>query len=226
MKTFNEYIEDQNDTELDEELLLEDPVTIIAGILAIPTLLVLAAWGSSIVAAGYYKFLSSMTNRTVNVWRKVVNDTKNKVNKNRVISNVKEMAYNPKAREQGRVMKENKRKFSEELAKVYSAIEAKDFNTAKVEFGKVDKDIRHNPDVYKVIIFEITKALKEPPLYVSSPGNKTYQAIKKIINIRVARASAMATKMAIEKSLRNDDIRSMEDEDDTTSKEEEPTLDK
>lgn len=219
MQNFNEYIENKDEQTLDEELLLEDPVTIIAAVLALPTLLVVAAWGSSVVAAGYYKFIASMTEKTVNIWRKIFRDTKNKITKQRVVSNVKEMAFDPKAREQGRAMKADKRKFESELSSVYSAIEERDFNSAKEEFDKVDKNIRNNPDAHKVIIVEITRSLKEPPLYVTSPGNKSYQAIKRIINIRVARASAMASKMAIEKSLRNDEVRNME-------KEEDPILDK
>lgn len=210
MKDFKEYISEQDETELDEELLLEDPLTVVATILALPTLIALGAWGASVVAAGYYRVMSGIIDRIVNTWRKVFQDTKGRIDKNRVKQNVRQMALNPKAREQARQMKEDKRKFEDELGTVFSAIEDKDFAAAKEEFGKVDKNIRNNPDAHKVIIVEITKALKEPPLYVSSPGNKTYQAIKRVINIRVARAAAMASKMAIEKALNNDEIRSME----------------
>jgi len=212
MKDFKEYISEQDEKELDEELLLEDPATVIITILALPTLVALGAWGASVVAAGYYRVMSGIIDRIVTTWRRVFSDAKGKIDKNRVKANVRQMALNPKAREQARQMKEDKRKFEEELGNVYSAIEDRDFNAAKAEFDKVDKNIRNNPDAHKVIIVEITKALKEPPLYVTSPGNKTYQAIKRVINIRVARAAAMASKMAIEKALNDDEIRSMERE--------------
>jgi hypothetical protein len=43
--------------------------------------------------------------------------------------------------------------------------------------------------------------LKEPPLYEVSPGNNAYKAVKKVINIRVAKAAAFAAKMAIQKKV-------------------------
>lgn len=213
MRDFKEYIEEQDEKQLDEELLLEDPATVVAAVLALPTLVAVGAWGASVVAAGYYRFLSGMVEKTTAIWRRLFKDVKGKITKDRVAENVREMARDPKAREQARQMKEDKRKFEDELGEVFSAIDNENFDEAKQAFNALDKNLKNNPDVHKVIIHEISKALKEPPLYVSSPGNKTYQAIKKVLNIRIARAAAMASKMAIEKALRDDEIRKMEQED-------------
>lgn len=213
MRDFKEFIEEQDDKQLDEELLLEDPATVVAAILALPTIIAVGAWGASVVATGYYRFLSGIVDKTTAMWRKLFKDVKGKITEKRVADNIKQMARDPKAREQARQMKEDKRKFEDELGEVYSAIESKSFDEAKQAFNSADKNIKNNPDVHKVIIAEISKVMKEPPLYVSSPGNKTYQAIKKVLNIRVARAAAMASKMAIEKALRDDDIKQMEGDD-------------
>lgn len=212
MKDFKEYISEQDEKQLDEELLLEDPATVVATILALPTLLAVGAWGASLVATGYYRFLSGIVEKTAEMWRKLFKDVKGKITKDRVAENIREMARDPKAREQARQMKEYKREFEEELGEVYKAIEEKNFDDAKQAFNALDKNLRNNPDVHKVIIHEVSRVMREPPLYISSPGNKTYQAIKKIINIRVARAAAMASKMAIEKALRDDEIKKMEEE--------------
>jgi len=217
MRSFQEYISEQEEIALSEELLSEDAAAIVAGILAIPTIAALGAWGASIAAGAYYKFLSSTVDKTVKIWKKIFSDFKSRITKERVAENIRDMAHDPKVRKQMQETEKNKRIYEDELKEVYSAIDSKDFEGAKKAFNQVPKELQNNPDVYKVIIAEVSRVLKEPPLYVSSPGNKTYQAIKKIINIRVARAAAMATKMAIEKNLRNDDVKQMEQEVNTES---------
>ena len=131
------------------------------------------------------------------LWSKIFKTGKEVFNPEAVIRDVK---TDVKVREVKNKMEENKRKFEEELKYVYLNIANKDFDQAKIELNKVDPSLKNNPDVQKSIIVEITKSMRLPPLYIQSPGNKTYQAIKKVLNIKMARAAAAATEMAFKQS--------------------------
>lgn len=211
MESLQEYISLKEEKQLDEELLTEDVATVIMGILAVPSVVALTAWGASWVATSYVSALTKITNSITRMWKKMFSNLKG-IDQESIKKNVKEMARDPRTRKVLKQTEEKKRAFEDELKEVFSAIESKDFVEAKRSFNAVAKDIQNNPDVHKVIISEISRVLNEPPLYVTSPGNKTYKAIKQVINIRVARAAALATKMAIEKELKNDNVRDLEKE--------------
>ena len=110
---------------------------------------------------------------------------------------VKQISQNPGALKQRRALEKTQDKFGEDLSDVFNEIKQKDWDNAREEYKALSPQIRNNVEVQKIIIAEITKTLKEPPLYVKSPGNSTYQAIKKVINIKVAQASAAAVEKAL-----------------------------
>lgn len=202
MSSFKEYYNDKEEIQLDEEMLNEDAITIVMSALALPSVIAVMAWAGSLLFTSYIKGLGFITGKVIRMWRQAFSDVRDFVTTENVNKAVKDAGRDPKAQDQLRKTERNKRAFATELKEVYNAIESKDFNKAKEEFAKTPKYIQNNPDVHKVIITELSRVLKEPPIYISSPGNETYQAIKKIINIRIAKAAAYATKLTMERNLK------------------------
>ena len=212
MSSFKDFYNDKEEQQLDEELLNEDAVTIVMATLALPSVVAVMAWGGSLLFTSYLKGLGFITGKVIRMWQRAFSDIKDFVNTENVSKAVKDASRDPKSQDQVRKAERNKRAFSNELKEVYAAIETKDFLRAKEEFDKTAKFIQNNPDVHKVIISEISGALKEPPIYIASPGNDTYQAIKKVINIRVAKAAAYATKLTMERNLKKSPMNDVEEQ--------------
>lgn len=202
MHSFKDFYEAKEEQELDEEILNEDAVTIVMTVFALPSIIALFAWAGSLIFVSYLKGLGFVTGKVVRMWKQVFSDISGYINTDTLNSSVRQISRDSKTQQKVQENQRNKRAFENEMREVYSAIEIKDFETAKNEFSKAARFIQNNPDVHKVIIYEISKVLKEPPIYVSSPGNPTYQAIKKVINIRVAKAAAYATKITMERNLK------------------------
>lgn len=206
MNSFKEFYNLKEEEISDEEMLNEDAITIVMTSLALTSVVAVMAWAGSLIFLSYAKGIGFLAGSVIRMWQKAFNDIKDYITPDTVGKAVKDISRDAKTQDQVAKINKNKRAFSNELKEVYLAIEELDFDKAKEEFSKTPKYIQNNPDVYKIIIAETSKALKEPPIYVTSPGNETYQAIKKIINIRVAKAAAYATKLTMEKNLRNSAI--------------------
>lgn len=189
MIEFKDYIKEKED--LNESLLGTIALavgTAFAGITALAWLGVgaswaLTAWGKNINKAfrkikGYWKQLGK------NISDEEIKEKLNKLN-------------SPEVKKQFNKIEKAEDKYFNELADVYSAIENKDWDLASEKFNELSS-IKNNPDVVSAIINKISEVNEEPPLYINSPGNSTYQAIKKIINIKTAKAAADATKKAFE----------------------------
>ena len=211
MKSFEEYISERDEEKFDETLN-EDVASIIMTSLALPSIAAVAAWGASIVLVSYASLLGKISGKIVRIWKGAAGNVKANYNGETIDKNLKEMNKDAAIRKMKEETEKDRRIFSEELSHVYTSIEEKNFDKAKKDFAAVAKDIQNNPDVHKVLISEISKSLQEPPLYIFSPGNKSYQAIKKVINIRVARAAALATKIGIEKEMNKKEVEKMETE--------------
>ena len=210
MEKFKTFLEEREEEEY-SQMLNEEPVTIALAILAVPTAVALVALGGTFVVSGYIKFMTSIINKIITAWKNIFSNVKT-VGKKEVVQTVREIAKDDRVRRARKEIEQDKREYEEELGAVYKAIEDQNITNAKLEFTKLDKNFKNNPDIHKVLISEISKSFKEPPLYISSPGNKTYQAIKKIMNIRIARAAATATKMALEKELAKRNVKEMDEE--------------
>ena len=202
MNSFKDFYEAKEEQELDEEILNEDAAVIVMTVFALPSIIALFAWAGSLIFVSYLKGLGFVTGKIVRMWKQVFSDISVYINTDTLNSSIREISRDDKTQQKVQENQRNRRAFENEMREVYSAIESKDFNTAKKEFEKTARFIQNNPDVHKVIIYEISKVLKEPPIYITSPGNDTYQAIKKVINIRVAKAAAYATKITMERSLK------------------------
>jgi hypothetical protein len=182
---FKEYLEEKEIQEIDE-----DVAGTIGNILGYAATGLVIAFGGSLLVLGGIKAVKGLKS----LWQKIFKGAREVFNPGSVVREVKTDARVNKVKQE---MAQTKRKYDDELKYVYLAITNKDISQAREEFEKLPPVLQNNPDVHKSIITEITKTLKMPPIYIASPGNKTYQAIKKVINIRVAKAAAEATAMAL-----------------------------
>ena len=198
MENLKEYLNEAEEIKIDN--LNEDAVMVALATLAFPTVAALTAWGGSLLIYGYSKIFATLTNKVINNWKGIINNIRS-IGRKDVVDTMRSVKHDPAVKKQ--IVKTEKAKglYEEELKDVILAIEGKNWNLAKVELLKQDKSISDNPEVQKIIISEIVKMLKQPPIYIASPGNPAYQAIKKVLNIRVARAAAAATKAGLENKL-------------------------
>src|SRR5574344_54618 len=102
--------------------------------------------------------------------------------------------------------KEKKRKFEDVLGGVYKSIEEDDFDSAHEEYMKLSNAQRAMPEINQSVIEACTKHCGEPPLYVKTPGNSTYQRSKQGNgDIRIARAAALAVQEKIKQMAAEDE---------------------
>lgn len=189
MIEFRNYIEEKN---LDESVLGTIALvagTALAGITALAWLgtgisWILTAWGKNSIRA---------FRKTKELWKSLGKE----ISDEQIKAKLDKVSNSPEAKKQLEKMEKVEEKYFEELSGVYKAIEEKDWSLAAEKFNELSS-LQNNPDVVKAIINKISEVNEEPPLYINSPGNSTYQAIKKIINIKTAKAAAEATKKALE----------------------------
>ena len=188
---FSEYYNIQEDI---NNVLNEDAVAVAVGILGVLVAANLAAYGLNLLfyaQAITFKKISLLFKKTKKEFKSAFS--------NQEKIDIQQITRDPRVVKQRRELEKVNNKFEDELKDLYEEVMEKDFENAKAEFKALDPSIKNNLEVQRAIIAKITDVLKEPPLYVRSPGNKTYQAIKKVINIRVAQASAKAVERALYK---------------------------
>jgi len=186
MKNFKEYYLKE-----DEEIN-EDIMQTIADIFGYTTTGVAVAFGASLLGLG----LSASVKGLVNIWRKIVSNVSSLKDKNvRDISI--EVKRDPKVKKIINSGERQKNEFEDELGDLFAAIESGKLPEIKEEYNKLNDTIKNLPQIRRLIVQEITKKFG-PPLYYKSPGNQGYQAIKKVIDIKTAKAAAYATQKAIE----------------------------
>ena len=187
-----DYLDDKEEQKIEEELN-ENAFAAIGSILGYTLTAGILAFGGTLLVLGGKKYYGKMKE----LWLRIIGKRKKPEEEKSVEQAMKEIETSAQVKAEKAKIEAKKRTYEEQLHEVYLAIEERNFDAAKTAFYQVDRKIQDNPDVHKAIIFEVTKVLKEPPLYIKSPGNNSYQAIKKIINIRVARSAAKATEMAL-----------------------------
>lgn len=186
MKNFKEYYLNE-DVELNEDVMQT-----IADIFGYTTTTIVITFGASLLGLG----LSASVKGLVNIWRKIIANVKSLKGKNaREIA--KELNQDPKVKKIINAGERQKNNFEEELGDLFAEIEKGDLKSVKEEYDKLNSTIKDLPQVRRVIVQELTKKFG-PPLYYKSPGNQGYQAIKKVIDIKTARAAAYAAQKAIE----------------------------
>ena len=198
MKGFKEYVNEKEEKDYSDRLD-EGVAEVVGTALGLGAAGLILAFGGTLIAYGG----ATAVSKIVGIWRKIKGkiDVIRGVKKEDVADAIKDIKQDAKVKIEKEKLERNRREFEDELSEVYSAIDKNDPRLAKEAFGRLQKSFADNPDVHRTIIAEVTKKLSEPPLYINSPGNKTYQFIKKVISIRTARAAADATKMALDKKL-------------------------
>jgi hypothetical protein len=186
---FKEFLENKEEEEM-TKALEEDAAGVVGSILGYGAAGLAAAFGGTLLALGGIKAIKGLKG----LWQRIFKTGKQVFNPSAVASSVR---TDPKVKKVKEEVAEKRKQYESELKYVYIAIANKDWDQAKEEYGKLEASLQNNPDVHKSIIAEIVRVLKTPPIYIQSPGNTSYQAIKKVINIKVARAAAAATDMAL-----------------------------
>lgn len=205
-----DFLEYYNKQEDKENLLNEEVATVVGAILGLVVVANLVAFGLNLLfysQATTLRKLAVLFNKSRNQFKSAINifTGKEKIDTKQIIKD-------SRAIKQRRELENVNNKFGHELRDLYAEIEKKDFDNAREEFKALSPQVKNNLEVQRAVIAKISEVLKEPPLYVRSPGNKTYQAIKKIINIRVAQASAKAVEKAIIKMKGEEDKEEKEGE--------------
>ena len=189
---FSEYYNKQEDATYS---LKEEVATAIIAVLGFTVVAQLILFGATLLFYGNTFTLKKIAT----LFRKALVDFKDIPNilSGKATVNVKQIVKEPGAVKQRRQLEKINDKYEGELKDLYGEIGRKEFDNARDEYKALHPSIKNNLDVQRAIITKITQVLKEPPLYIRSPGNNSYQAIKKVINIRVAQASAKAVEEAV-----------------------------
>lgn len=186
MKSFNEFYEDKENSEPIEESVL---VGVLAGVLGIPLLLA-TSWAAAWVTKKYTKLSRTIIIGIIHNFKEIGKNFRKdrKGTTERIAKTVKEIEGSPEVRKAVHDIEKFQNKYYEELKEVYSAIEKKDVDTAEELYNELPVNLQENPEVKVAIINVILQEFEEPPVYIVSPGNDTYQAIKRLFGQKVARA--------------------------------------
>lgn len=181
------------DEDLDESVIGTIATGVVTAAIGIGAFAIIAA-GTSFIVAGCAKRLIRMARFTKKCWVELGKE----FNEQDVERKVTKLANSKEAKKIEEKVEKVEDKYYEELHEVYMSIEDKNWEEASENFKDLSSGLQNNPDIIKAVISKISAVVGEPPLYINSPGNETYQAIKKIINIKVAKSAAEAVRKAIE----------------------------
>lgn len=187
--TLREHIE--NKEELNESI----GVAAASAIIGIPTVGLLAAWGTSLVLLAYSKGAKGVYNTF-----KHATENFSFIGRDAFDTYFNKQKSNPVVKQEIIKAVEKKREYADILEKVYDAIEAADFETLKNEYNALPTNFRNMTAIKQVIINELTKKLGEPAISKPSPGNKTYKVIRNVLGLREAKAAATAVAYSFAKA--------------------------
>lgn len=213
MKTFKEYLFENNKEEkLDEgfaEILTS--IGIGTGGFALGTLLAgLAVYGAVFIVYGYSKAQSKIIISITKLWRSLkslISGTKDFINDNEtdVKDVIKDAQRDPKVIKALDRMDIVKQKYLEDLNDVIDSVSRKQWKEAKKRLLEKDDTIKNNPVVKNIIIGEIVKVTGEPVMFVASPGNESFRAVKDIFDLKTAKFASDATVEFLKKNLMEKD---------------------
>lgn len=186
MRKFSEFYEDKEN----QEPLNEDVLTaILTGVLGLPVLLALA-WGASWATKKYIKFgrkvILNIVNNIKSIGDLFRKDRKEAIKK--IEGTIQEIEKAPEVKKALGDVEKLQNKYYNELSGIYSSLEKKDIDKAEEQFEELPVNLKENPEVKVALINVILQSFEEPPIYVVSPGNDTYQAIKRLFGQKIARA--------------------------------------
>ena len=208
MKKFSEYIFENEEKQLDESVgaTLGSLGIGVGGAIAGSVLAGLAVYGAVLVVYGYTKAQSKIIIAITKLWRSlksVISGTKDFVNNKEgdVRGAIRDAQRDPKVVRAIDKMDIVKQKYSEELNDVFESLNQKKWKEAKDKLAKKHDDVKNNPIVRSIIIAEIVKITGEPVMFVASPGNESFRAVKDIFDLKTAKMASDATIEFLKKSL-------------------------
>jgi nitrogen regulatory protein PII-like uncharacterized protein len=189
MKDFKEYYEDKEIEQLNEELT----TVAIAAILGLPYALAMA-YGGSWLTYRYARTTKGLVKRLVKTWKDFKGLFNKKEDEEKIDKTIDSISKDTKVQAAVREVDKMQKKFAEPLSKVNEAIQNKDIDKVEIEYNMLESKYKNNPQVRTAILDKIMEVYEEPPVYITSPGNDTYQAIKKILGIKTAQAMEQLAK--------------------------------
>ena len=208
MKKFSEYIFENEEKQLDESVgaILGSLGIGVGGVIAGSVLAGLAVYGAVFIVYGYTKAQSKIVIAITKLWRSlknVISGTKDFVNNKEgdVREAIRDAQRDPKVVRAIDKMDIVKQKYSEELNDVFESLNQKKWKEAKDKLAKKHDDVKNNPIVRSIIIAEIVKITGEPVMFVASPGNESFRAVKDIFDLKTAKMASDATIEFLKKSL-------------------------
>jgi len=215
MKSFNEYLFETEETQLDESvsIFLSSLGIGLGGAIAGSVLASLAVYGAVFIVYGYTKTQSKIIISITRLWRslkKIISGTKDYVekgptNENDIREAITDAKRDPKVIKAIDKMDIVKQKYMEELNDVLESLNQRKWKEAKVKLNEKDNEIKNNPIVKNLIIAEVVKITGEPIMFVASPGNESFRAIKEIFDLKTAKMASDATMEFLKKNLMEKD---------------------
>jgi len=193
MKSFTEYITEKEEQEF-QQRLDEDFATVAGSVLGYGSAGLLIAWAGSLLVKGYVKLARKAIAGIVKAWKGIFGKKKKA---NEVVNTVNDLKKDPAVKLQQNKMEEEKSKFDESLSEVFNSINEKDADAAAKAFK--NSGVKQTPQVNRVVIGEVTKALGQPPIHYGNTGNESYKFVKRMLGIKVAQAAATAVREALKK---------------------------
>lgn len=192
--TLKEHIENK------ENLIESISETAAAVIIGIPTVSLLAAWGTSLILYGFSKSSKGI----YNIFKKATENF-NFIKRDAFETYFNKQRSNPVVKQEIIKAVESKREYSDILEKVYDAIEEGNYQNLKEEYNALPTNFKNMNAIKQVLINEITKKTKEPPISTPTPGNKTYKIIREILGLKEAKAAAQAVMYSLTKVSSKED---------------------
>lgn len=185
-KTITDLYKEKEEQELEEGFLAG--VQAAATVLGYSALTGLTAFGGAMLVAAAVR--GKIGSKIKNFFKKISGkdiDFKKGANKLKTKSGVKSTYDEYKSSE-----------MAKKLSDVINAIERKDYEDAIHEFKS--SGLTGNTEAIRIISLSVTEAFGEPPLYYISPGNDSYQFLKRIVGPRTAKAVSDSVIYALNKN--------------------------
>ena len=179
MKTFKDYLEEKEYEQLNEGMA-EKVASILGKFIGISTAGVLAAWIGALLFKGGSKAIDSFSK------------TLGKRNEEFKRNFRQEVRESPAIKKELNEMNNLNNKYEEELAEVITPLREKDFSTAAEVFKNLPREKQTSSEIKRFIIEEIVRITQQIPVSSPTPGNQSYQIIKKFYDLATAKAVSEA----------------------------------
>lgn len=185
MTSFKDYYE----TKEAESVLEEGFANVLGSILGIGTTGVLSAWIAALLFKGGVGAINSIA-KTMGKDGITFKKNFKEANKD-----------NPAVKKELNEMEVLKNKYQEEIGPLLNNIKAKRWNAAREDYQNLPLDLKNSVEIKRIIIEEVMKVCGVAIIDEPTPGSESYQAVRKIIDLKTAKATAEATKAQIKKYI-------------------------